>query len=326
MSKIHYTGELGDFIYDDNMYEMKVCEDMPYLHFNTSYVGPIDLPKGLTNCSHMFADCCINEGCYFRNFDTSDVTDMSGMFSRCQISDGVTLGDKFDTSKVTDMNCMFYECHMPDGFTLGDKFNTSKVEDMCCMFCECHMPDGFTLGDKFNTSKVEDMHNMFYQSSLPKGFTLGDKFDTSNVKDIDFMFSRSSFGDDFSLPDKFDISNVSICGNIFENCYMPRYCYKPFNVVRRLERLDDEDLVHRLKQPDKYFDYEHNLHVVDRCGFDENGENLIIRYCDGTEEIQKPILSEPEKQKQSSLNKLLAVRDKMDERGESDGVTGPDVK
>ena len=102
--------------------------------------------------------------------DTSNVTDMTSMFSGCGYHSTeftLDLGNHFDTSKVTDMKCMFDACgYSSTVFTLnlGDKFDTSNVTDMSNMFGGCGRSSTvFTLdlGDKFDTAKVTDMRQMF---------------------------------------------------------------------------------------------------------------------------------------------------------------------
>lgn len=90
----HYEGKLGDFDYNDDMYEIKngiiiydTRFDHEYLHFKNSYVGPIDLPDGCTDCSYMFLNCNIKDGCYIRNFDTLNVSHKLGMFDGCRLPD-----------------------------------------------------------------------------------------------------------------------------------------------------------------------------------------------------------------------------------------------
>lgn len=103
------------------------------------------------------------------DFDTSNVINMSYMFSDCDIPKGFSLGDKFDTSDVIFMRGMFSDCDIPKGFSLGDKFDTSNVINMSEMFCGSTIPDGFSLGDKFNLSSVIEMIAMFFNCKLPPG-------------------------------------------------------------------------------------------------------------------------------------------------------------
>ena len=130
-----------------------------YLH----YIGDgnnVRNPEGNTSCYKMFS-YYKGETLDLSDFDTSNVTNMDGMFSNCALPEGFILEDKFDTSNVTYMHEMFERCILPEGFSLGDKFDTSNVTDMSCMFYGCKFPEGFSLGDKFDTSNVTDMYKMF---------------------------------------------------------------------------------------------------------------------------------------------------------------------
>ena len=65
------------------------------------------------------------------DMDTSQVTNMSGMFQSCS---ALTSVPDLDTSGVTNMNSMFMSCsaltHVPD-------MDTSQVTDMSWMFYDC---------------------------------------------------------------------------------------------------------------------------------------------------------------------------------------------
>ncbi len=136
----------------------------------------------------------------FEMLDTSNVTNMEGMFYGCGYNSTeftLDLGDNFDTSKVTNMGCMFFECgYNSPVFTLdlGDKFDTSNVTSMEYMFWGCGYKSlVFTLdlGDRFDTSKVGSMLDMFRECGYTSPvFTLdlGDKFDTSSSVGMLKMF------------------------------------------------------------------------------------------------------------------------------------------
>ena len=112
--------------------------------------------------------------------DTSNVTDMSRMFSGAE-SFNQPIGN-WDTSKVTDMSSMFSVAksfNQPIG-----NWNTSKVTNMVCMFFGAesfNQPIG-----NWDTSKVTDMHWMFWTA---KSFNqpIGN-WDTSKVTDMGSMF------------------------------------------------------------------------------------------------------------------------------------------
>lgn len=156
---VHYQGELGDFWYDPNEFEVLTHErakfwydpkesvltahekvEFEYLHY-VGNNGAVDLPKGCTNTRYMFWDCELPEGFQLIAFNTSNVEVMEHMFYRCRIPTGFSLGDEFSTSNVIDMSWMFAGCKISTGFTLGHKFDTSKVKTMEGMFYGCEFPE-----------------------------------------------------------------------------------------------------------------------------------------------------------------------------------------
>ena len=108
--------------------------------------------------------------------DTSNVTDMSGMFAEA-VSFNQPIGD-WDTSNVTDMSGMFAKAvsfNQPIG-----NWNTSKVKSMAGMFFGA---ESFNqpIGD-WDTSKVTDMGAMF-KSAKSFNQPIGD-WDTSKVTEM----------------------------------------------------------------------------------------------------------------------------------------------
>ncbi|MBF1406465.1 MAG: BspA family leucine-rich repeat surface protein, partial [Porphyromonas sp.] len=73
------------------------------------------------------------EGLEYLN--TSQVTDMGGMFLGCESLAALDLSS-FDTSKVTNMHCMFYGCKSLTTLDLSS-LDTSQVTGMYSMFNDC---------------------------------------------------------------------------------------------------------------------------------------------------------------------------------------------
>ena len=86
------------------------------------------------------------------------------------------LGDKFDTSNVTNMSNMFSYTGYKSmtSLDLGEKFDTSKVTNMSHMFemTGSQKMISLVLGDKFFTDNVTDMTSMFSTSSEQRIKTL----------------------------------------------------------------------------------------------------------------------------------------------------------
>lgn len=202
---------LGEFIYDTNMYhiENEDDNDKMHLHVVKGFEGELELPTGLISTAYMFSNRIVSKQTLGPSFDTSSIVDMSCMFSDSVIKNPQFLcGGNFDTSSVKNMEEMFASSNLIDGFTLGDKFNTSSVTDMFGMFDSCRMGEGFTLGTQFDTSKVVNMSYMFNKATIPDDFTLGDLFNTQAVNDMSYMFNKCNAGFNFSLGEHFDTANV----------------------------------------------------------------------------------------------------------------------
>ena len=95
----------------------------------------------------------------FKDVDTSNVTDMNGMFYSCSSLTSLDVS-KFDTSNVTDMNGMFEECSSLTSLDLS-AFNTSKVTDMSYMFNYCGSLTSLDVSG-WDTSNVTEMSYMFH--------------------------------------------------------------------------------------------------------------------------------------------------------------------
>ena len=115
--------------------------------------------------------------------DTSNVTDMSGMFGAAK-SFNQPIGN-WNTSNVTDMHAMFSDAKAFNQ-PIGD-WDTSKVTNMWGMFWEAtsfNQPIG-----SWDTSNVANMSDMFHFATSfnqPIG-----SWDTSNVKTMRSMFESA---------------------------------------------------------------------------------------------------------------------------------------
>ena len=154
--------------------------------------------------------------------DTSNVTDMSYMFSASDSTDSVynydsvlsliNFGKNFDTSKVTTMAYMFYDNSALTSLDLSS-FDTSNVITMEWMFANCRNLTSLDLSN-FNTSKVKNMSVMFPATRYSISLNVS-SFDTSNVEDMSSMFSGMKLNAlDIS---NFDFSNVKDVSRIFSS-------------------------------------------------------------------------------------------------------------
>ena len=94
------------------------------------------------------------------HLNTSEVTDMEGMFEKCY--DAITTLDlsNFDTSKVENMSGMFRLCKSLTNLDVSS-FDVSAVEDMTFMFDGCESLEELDLSH-FNPPLTAAKSDMYY--------------------------------------------------------------------------------------------------------------------------------------------------------------------
>ena len=181
----------------------------------------------------------------FKNFDTSNVTNMNSMFYGCSSLTEITFSENFNTENTTNMFCMFNGCENLKSLDLSS-FNTAMVKIMGSMFAGCSNLTDIKFGDNFkaanvgnmsymfngcesltsldlsgfNTQSATTMGAMFYGCLGLKEVKFGDNFNTSNVKYMNSMFNgclKLGYNDGLDLS-KFDTSLVENMSHMFEGC------------------------------------------------------------------------------------------------------------
>ena len=147
------------------------------------------------------------------NLDTSEVTDMSYMFT-----DGSQYTDldlsSFDTSNVTTMSGMFYGCSKLTNVNLAN-FNTKNVVKLSNLFNGCSAIENINL-NSFETSNVTNMYGMFGNCENLKNVNLK-SFDTSKVTNMEAMFFNCKSLSKIDLSN-FNTSSVERLKRMFVNC------------------------------------------------------------------------------------------------------------
>lgn len=166
--------------------------------------------KNVTDMSGMFFQCEALKSINFGNFDTSNVESFGGMFIWCKSIRNLDLSS-FDTSNATSMRMMFCGCESLESLSIGN-FDTSKVTDMEHMFAICKSLKTLSISN-FDTSLVTSMYRMFYECNSLKELNLSG-FHTDNVKSLSI---ESMFWDCNNLHSldlrSFNLSNADIEGS-----------------------------------------------------------------------------------------------------------------
>ncbi|RXF26299.1 BspA family leucine-rich repeat surface protein [Enterococcus faecalis] len=169
----------------------------------------------VTDMTNMFSSCSKLTSLDLSSFNTSQVTSMEGMFSGCSGLTSLNVSN-FDTSAVTQMNGMFTGCSGLTSLNVSN-FDTSAVTNMHSMFKGCSGLTSLNVSSvSFKTDKVTEMTDMFAGCS---GLTSLDvsRFNTSEVKSMDGMFS------DCTGLKSLDLSSFNT-GKVTKMTYMFAYC------------------------------------------------------------------------------------------------------
>ena len=191
--------------------------DASYLCHNLTALQSVDwggfsINKTTTNMKNMFFICLNLLSLDVSGWDTSNVTDMSYMFSNCSLATLDLSG--WDTSNVTNMRRMFIDCRSLATLDVSG-WNTSKVTDMHYMFYACLNLLSLDVSG-WDTSNVTDMNNMFCGCSALTSLDVS-SWDTSNVTDMNDMFDSCSSLATLDVSG-WNTSNVTNMGGMFFDC------------------------------------------------------------------------------------------------------------
>ena len=191
------------------------CSSM-FFNFNAEEIDLTNADTSNVNdMSYMFSDCDNLESLDLSMLDTSNVTNMRCMFMGSNTGNALTSVNlkNIDTSSVTNMYGMFWNCDNLTSLDLSS-FDTSNVVTMIWMFCDCSALESLDISS-FDTSKVEDMTQMFANCSSLTSLDVS-SFDTSNVQIMTSMFAHCT-----NLA-SIDVSNFdttkAYTGSMFLDC------------------------------------------------------------------------------------------------------------
>ncbi|UWD35315.1 BspA family leucine-rich repeat surface protein [Mycoplasma cottewii] len=179
---------------------------------------PSTLPSHITDLSFAFKGNINTDIEGIRDWDTSQVTNMSGVFYNAQKFNSAL---NWDTSKVTDMSYMFYNAENFNSH-LGDKFSAINVTNMQSMF-EGAREFNQKLGFKLLSNNRVNAQDMF---KFAKNFNQDISFlevEQKNVRETVFKNADSIKNSNLPLSVDSIVSNqikkelISFWNNNFKN-------------------------------------------------------------------------------------------------------------
>lgn len=149
-------------------------------------------------------------------FNTSNVTDMYGVFQNCQrLTDDIISGvAKWNTSKVTNMSLMFYKCTTLTSIPVSD-WNTSSVTSFFGTFDNC--PDLKTLDvSKWDVSKCGNFGYMFLNDGSLKALNVS-SWNTKSANSLTSMFAKCTSLINLDVSN-WNTANVTSMYGTFSEC------------------------------------------------------------------------------------------------------------
>ena len=202
---IDFTGSTLTYKLNDKTY---TATSSPYV------VTPEDISftSTLTSCKYTFSDKTnlINVNNFF---DTSNVTNMYGMFSGC--NGLINLSEEaFNTSNVTNMESMFNNCSSLTELDLSS-WNVSKVSNLKNIFKNCTSLQTLNING-WDLTSANDISYLFFNLSSLENISI-ENVNTSNITNMSSIFQGCSALTELDLS-SWDMSKISYLTYAFSGC------------------------------------------------------------------------------------------------------------
>lgn len=180
---------------------MPMCTEINCEKLNTSNV---------TDMSAMFSDCIRLEKVDVSKFDTSNVTSLFDMFYNCGKLTVIDVSN-WNTDNVVNMDYVFQRCSKVKYLDVS-KWNTSNTTSMICTFEGCSAIEIIDISN-FDTSKVTSLEGFIASCSSLKYIDFS-SFTFENIDSLEMMFAYCSSLEYINL-ENFDTRNVSVMTKMF---------------------------------------------------------------------------------------------------------------
>ena len=167
-----------------------------------------------------------SEGLFYGNYalddisglatwDTSNVTDMAGMFCVTPSLTSIDALANWDVSNVTNMNAVFSSMLSLTSIDALANWDVSKVTDMYGMFAEASSLTSLDGLVNWDVSSVTDMSYLFYGTSSLTSIDALANWDVSSATVMYAMFTEATSLTSISALADWDVSNVTDMGIMF---------------------------------------------------------------------------------------------------------------
>ena len=151
-------------------------------------------------------------------WNTSNVTNMVGLFFGCELLDKLPNISKWNVENVTNMNFLFKNCKSLKEIPDISNWNISNVTNISFLFKNCRSLEKLPDISKWNTKNVIDMGSLFDGCESLKEIPDISKWNISNATNISFLFKNCKSLE--KIPDilKWNTKNITNLEPLFEGC------------------------------------------------------------------------------------------------------------
>ena len=174
----------------------------------------------------MFTQCSALTSLDVSDWNTSNVTNMSWLFSQCNAL--VSIGDvsNWNTSSVTIMEFMFDRCSSLTSSLNLSNWNTSNVTTMKALFQNCSSLTSLDVSN-WNTSNVTNMSWLFYGCSSLTSLDVSN-WNTGKVTTMRHVFTNADKLTDFDVSN-WNMENVISVDGFFHSTKKKVYDISKWN-------------------------------------------------------------------------------------------------
>ena len=171
----------------------------------------------VTSMEDMFRGCFKLTDIKTIGCDTSNVSNMRGMFVECNSLRDISFLADFDVSAVEDMSYMFEVCYSMSDVAPLAGWDVSRLENAECMFYDCHILEDISALKSWNIERLENIRAMFGNCNYLKDISPLSSWGVSDISNMESLFEGCDYLDDVSPLAGWDVSNAEKMDGMFSN-------------------------------------------------------------------------------------------------------------
>lgn len=170
----------------------------------------------IKNISCLFSNCSKMKYLDISNLNTKNITNMKGLFNKCDNLVAINGLEKLNTTNAKDMSYMFSGCSKLKEIDIST-FNTINLSNMSCMFKDCTELLEINGLPNIKTDNIQDISGLFENCQKLQKINLTN-FSTNNVTNMKNLFKNCLNLYEIVGLNDFITTKVTDMSNMFSFC------------------------------------------------------------------------------------------------------------